>query len=470
MITTDSVSLTKLLEGQRSAFLREGPPHLAQRREHLELLTNAILIHRDALANSISEDFGQRSRQETWCLELMPIVHGIRYLQRHLGKWLRPQRRRVELTFLPGSNRVIYQPLGVVGVISPWNYPVALALLPLATALAAGNRAMLKPSELTPATTALLSAMLGEIFPTERVVVVGGDATVAEAFSSLPFDHLLFTGSTAVGRKVMCAASENLVPVTLELGGKSPAIIGRGSPMKRAAHRIAWGKLANAGQTCIAPDYALVAEDEVEDFIGHFLSEADAFYPEIATNPDYTTIINDHHYQRLAGLLDDARAKGARIREMGTTAVARSHSRTFLPVIITGLTDEMTVTQEEIFGPILPVIPYRKVEDAIAYINARPRPLALYYFGANTPERRQVLERTTSGGAVLNDTLLHYAQDDLPFGGVGASGMGAYHGHEGFKSMSHAKGVFAQSSFNGMDLIRPPFGKGFELAMKWLLR
>ncbi len=470
MSTTDPTILTTLLEAQRSAFLRDGPPSIAQRREHLDLLVKSIQSHREKLVESISGDFGHRSRQETWCLELMPVVQGIRHLQRHLKKWMRPERRRVELTFMPGSNRVIFQPLGVIGIISPWNYPVALALMPLATALAAGNRAMLKPSELTPATSALMTSMLGGIFPQDRVAVVAGDASVAAEFSSLPFDHLLFTGSTAVGRKVMRSASDNLVPVTLELGGKSPAIIARGSSLERAAHRIAWGKLANAGQTCIAPDYVLVAEGEIGDFIGHYLSAVGKLYPDIATNPDYTTIINDHHYQRLAGLLDDARAKGAQIREVGAPSVGRTHPRTFLPAVITGLTNEMSVAREEIFGPILPVIPYRIIEDAISYINARPRPLALYHFGSNNRDRCQVLERTTSGGVALDDTLLHYAQDDLPFGGVGASGMGAYHGHEGFKTLSHAKGVFQQATLNGMDLIRPPFGKWFELAMKWLLR
>ncbi|MES2920484.1 MAG: coniferyl aldehyde dehydrogenase [Verrucomicrobiota bacterium] len=470
MSTTEPESLTKLLDDQRSAFLREGPPTLAQRREHLDQLARSILGHRDKLAAAISEDFGHRSQQETWSLELMPVVHGIRHIQSHLKKWMRPERRHVETTFWLGSNRVIYQPLGVIGIISPWNYPVALALMPLATALAAGNRAMMKPSELTPATSALMDKMLREIFAEDRVAVVAGDATLAAVFSSLPFDHLLFTGSTAVGRKIMRSASENLVPVTLELGGKSPAIIGRGSSLKRAAHSIAWGKLANAGQTCIAPDYVLVAEEELEDFISHFLSEVADLYPEIATNPDYTTIINDHHYQRLAGLLDDARAKGARIRETGGTSAGRTHPRTFLPVVVSCLTDEMAVAREEIFGPILPVMPYRTIEDAIDYINARPRPLALYHFGSNDHDRRQVMERTTSGGVAFDDTLLHYAQDDLPFGGVGASGMGAYHGHDGFKTLSHAKGVFEQSTVNGMDLIRPPFGKWFDVAMKWLLR
>jgi len=405
-------------------------------------------------------------------MDLLPVLEGIRYLRRHLERWARPEPREVGLHFRPGSNRVIYQPLGVIGIISPWNYPVALALMPLATAIAAGNRAMIKPSELTPATSAVLTSMLGQIFATDQVAVVLGDASVGSAFAGLPFDRILFTGSTAVGRAVMRAASDGLVPVTLELGGKSQVVIDRGSSLRRAARRIAWGKLGNAGQTCIAPDYVLVPDEALEPFITAFATEVQRLYPDIASNPDYATVINDRHHSRLAGWLDDARAKGARVREIGTpsTGQGRTHPRTFLPAIVTGVTDEMAVAREEIFGPILPVLPYRTIDDAIAYINARPRPLALYFFGPDGPARRRVLERTTSGGVSINDTLLHYAQDDIPFGGVGASGIGAYHGHEGFKSMSHAKGVFEQARFNVIDLLRPPFGTWFNRAMDYLFR
>ena len=458
-----------LLESQRAAFLREGPPPLELRRGHLNALKKAIQGHGDALAKAISKDFGHRSRQETAGLELMPVIQGIGHLQQHLKRWMRPERREVALAFRPGSNRVMYQPLGVVGIVVPWNYPVALALMPLATALAAGNRAMLKPSELTPATSARIATLLGEIFPADHVAVVTGDATVAAAFSRMPFDHLLFTGSTAVGREVMRAASVNLVPVTLELGGKSPVIIERGSCLETAARRIAWGKLANAGQTCIAPDYVLVAEEEVGAFLAAFEAATLTLYPDIAGNPDYTTIVSDRHFQRLSGLVDDARAQGARIRRIGEGS-ATAHPRTFLPVLVTQTSDAMAVMQEEIFGPILPVISYQNLDGAVNFINARPRPLALYFFGPDGPARRQVLERTISGGVAINDTLLQYAQDDLPFGGVGASGMGAYHGREGFRTLSHAKGVFEQSRFNFMNIIRPPFGLTFERAMKFLSR
>jgi coniferyl-aldehyde dehydrogenase len=405
-------------------------------------------------------------------LDLGATVSTINYIHRRLARWMRPEPRGVAPIFLAGSNRVVYQPLGVVGIVSPWNYPIGLALIPLATALAAGNRAMLKPSELVSATSGLLAAMLAEIFPEDQVAVATGDAKVGIAFSSLPFDHLLFTGSIPVGRAIMRAASDNLVPVTLELGGKSPVIVERGFSLRTAARRIAYGKLANGGQTCVAPDYALVPEEEVEAFVAAFLKEAETLYPNIAANPDYTWIVNDHHFARLSGLLDDARAKGARVIEIGTapTGQAQSRSRMFRPALVLGATDAMGVMQDEIFGPILPILPYRNLEDAVASVNSRPRPLALYYFGPKGPGRRTVLERTTSGGVTLNDTILHYAQEDIPFGGVGQSGMGAYHAHEGFKTLSHAKGVFQQGRVNFANFFRPPFGKIFDLLLKIMLR
>jgi len=460
-----------LLTAQRDAFLRDGAPSAAQRRSDLDKLRQAIVTRRDDIAAAIDADFGHRSRQETYALELSPLVEGIRYLHHNVARFMRPRRRSVALHFLPGSARVLIQPLGVVGIISPWNYPVGLALMPLATALAAGNRAMVKPSEITPRTAELMAQILGDTFPKDQVAVVTGDMEVGKVFAALPFDHLLFTGSTGVGRSVMRAASEGLVPVTLELGGKSPAIIEAGSPLDRAARRIAFGKLGNAGQTCIAPDYALVAEPEVDAFVAAYTEAVEKLYPDIAANQDYTSIVSDHHYARLRGLLEDARTKGARIIEIGTSeAERRTHPRTLLPTLVLDVTDEMGVMKEEIFGPILPVVPYRSLEEAVAYVNARPRPLALYFFGPDGPGRRLVLERTTSGGVTIDDTLLHFAQDDLPFGGVGASGIGAYHGSEGFKAMSHAKGVFTQAGLNGTDLIRPPFGKIFEYVARYFLR
>ena len=428
-------------------------------------LKNALLARSEEFVAALDADFGHRARQETLLLDIGSVVETIKYLHSNLRRFMRPELRSTTMVFFPGSNRVVYQPLGVVGIVAPWNYPVSLALAPLATAIAAGNRVMLKPSEFTPATTALLVDMLGELYDEDQVSVVTGDAKVGAAFTKLKFDHILFTGSTPVGRHVMRAASENLVPVTLELGGKSPVIVQRGTSLEDAAYRVAHGKLANGGQTCVAPDYMLVPEEQVEAFTAAFERAVARLYPGIATNPDYTWIINDHHFARLTGLVIDAVAKGARLIEIGAkpSGPSASQPRLFLPKLLLGVTDAMDVMHEEIFGPILPIVPYRELDDAIAYVNARPQPLALYVFGPHGPGRQRVLERTTSGNVTVNDTLIHYVQDDLPFGGVGASGMGAYHGPEGFKTLSHAKGIYTQARVNVAAGIRPPFGWIFDL-------
>lgn len=465
----NDTTLGAVLARQRAAFLRDGPPSLAERKADLMKLRAAVLARRAELEAATNADFGHRAAAETAILELAPLVQGIDHLSRNLRRWMRPERRHVAAQFLPGRARIVYQPLGVVGVVSPWNYPVTLSLMPLATAIAAGNRVMLKPSELTPATTDVLAAMLAEIFPAEQVAVATGGPDVGAAFAALPFDHLVFTGSTAVGRAVMTAASKNLVPVTLELGGKSPVIVAQGFPLERAAASIAFGKLANGGQTCIAPDYALVHESEVEPFVQAFTQAAVALYPAGAASPDYTSIINDRHYDRLVALREDAKAKGARVIEIGA-AKAAGRAHTLAPTVIVNATPDMAVMQEEIFGPILAVATYRDIDEAIAFVNARPRPLALYLFGSDTAVQRKVLERTTSGNVTVNDTLLHFAQDDLPFGGVGPSGMGAYHGVEGFRSLSHAKGVFEQSRWNLVSMLRPPFGRLAETVARLMLR
>ena len=460
-------SPSQVLDQQRGAFVRDGAPDLATRRGHLDGLKRLLLDNQRDIATAISADFGHRSHAETRFGDLFPTVAGIDHLQRHIGKWMRPERRSVAWYFRPGRAQVIHQPLGVVGIISPWNYPIFLAFPPMAAAIAAGSRVMLKPSEFTPATSTLLAGLLGEAFPIDQVAVVTGGAAIGAEFARLQFDHLFFTGSTPVGRKVMQAASEHLVPVTLELGGKSPAIVERGFPLDRAAGSIANGKLFNAGQTCIAPDYALVPEEAVEPFIAQMTAAVHRLYPTIAGNPDYTSIINAAHYARLTGLIDDARAKGARIVEL---APAAADGRILSPVLIASVTDDMKVMQEEIFGPVLPIVPYHSLDDAINFVNARPRPLSLYLFGSDGPGRRAVLARTTSGGVTINDTLMHIAQENLPFGGIGASGMGAYHGYEGFRTFSHAKSVFIQSRINAVGLMRPPYGKLFERMLGFLLR
>ncbi|MFU8291135.1 coniferyl aldehyde dehydrogenase [Pseudomonas aeruginosa] len=466
---TPQLERTLLL--QRASFQRDGAPSLAQRRADLKKLRRAILDQRDEIAEAISADFGHRSRHETAIMELLTLVMGIDYLYKNLRRFMRPTRRHVAMTMRLGSAHIEYQPLGVVGIMAPWNYPFSLAAMPLATALAAGNRAMIKPSEFTPATSALLAKLLAGLFPEEQVALVQGDASLGAAFSSLPFDHLVFTGSTPVGRAVMKAASEHLVPLTLELGGKSPAIVARAHHLGRAAMGIAYGKLANAGQTCVAPDYALIPEQELERFVAAFDESVRALYPDGPASTDYTSIINERHHTRLGGLIEDARARGARILEVGENpADAARRPHTLAPTLILDVTDDMKIMQDEIFGPILPIKTYRSLDEAIDYVNANPRPLALYYFGRDDGDRRKVLSRTTSGNVTINATLTHYAQEDLPFGGVGPSGMGAYHGIEGFRALSHAKGVFEQGRLNGADLLRAPFGRLANWILGFLLR
>ncbi|ACB93675.1 coniferyl aldehyde dehydrogenase [Beijerinckia indica] len=461
---------SEILALQRAAFLRDGPPSLDQRRADLKTLKTAILARRSEIERAIESDFGHRPRQETAIMEIMTLIQGIDYLSRNLRRFMRPLRRHVAPQMRFASARIEYQPLGVIGIMAPWNYPLSLALMPLATAIAAGNRAMLKPSEFTPAMSSLLAAMLTDIFPEEQVAVVTGDAIVGAAFSALPFDHLVFTGSTKVGHAVMRAASDNLVPVTLELGGKSPVVVGKDYPLDQAASGIAYGKLANAGQTCIAPDYAMMPADAIEPFVTAYDKAVTALYPEGPAGKDYTSIINEHHSARLKGLLEDARAKGARVIEVGKQPdEAHNRPHTLAPTVVLGVNDSMRIMQEEIFGPILPILSYHDIDDVIASINARPRPLALYYFGGNDEDRRKMLMRTTSGNVTINNTMMHYAQDDLPFGGIGPSGMGAYHGIEGFRSLSHAKGIFEQGRWNAASLLRPPFGKLADTILKVML-
>lgn len=466
-----SDTLDVLLATQRAAFLRDGPPPLAERRANLKRLRAAVIARRADFEAALSADFGHRSRHETGIMEMLVLTWGIDYLHKHLPRFMRPERRHVALPMRMGRARVEHQPLGVIGIVAPWNYPFSLALMPLATALAAGNRAMIKPSEITPATSDLLVSLLQDTFRQEEVAVVPGDATVGAAFAALPFDHLFFTGSTTVGRAVMRAASDNLVPVTLELGGKSPVLIDRGQPLHRVATDIAYGKLANAGQTCVAPDYVLVHDGDLDEFIKAWGKAVAALYPQGPASDDYTSIVSMRHYERLSLLLKDARDKGARILETGVAPEsARTRPHTLAPTLVLNVDDDMRIMHEEIFGPVLAVVRYRELSEALAYVNARPRPLALYYFGSSAASRARVLNETTSGGVTINGTLLHYAQEDLPFGGVGSSGLGAYHGVEGFRAFSHQKAVFDAGRWNGGALLRPPFGRLTNFVLNWFLR
>ena len=431
----------------------------ATRADRLARLKALVADNAAAFALAISADFGHRSAHETDLLEVFPSLSGINHALSHGRRWMRGESRATGLWFLPARSRVTPQPLGVAGIIVPWNYPLYLAVGPLVSALVAGNRAMVKLSELTPKFGALFAELAGKAFAQDELAVVNGDAQVAAAFSKLPFDHLLFTGSTAVGRHVMRAAAENLTPVTLELGGKSPAIVAPGFPMERAAARILLGKCLNAGQTCIAPDYVLVPEGMEQAFVAAARACVSRMYPQILSTPDYSSIVSDRHYERLTGYIDDARTQGAKVESLAAQGEAPDPaSRRFPPTALTGVRDGMRVMQDEIFGPLLPVIGYRNMDSAIAYVNARPRPLALYLFDDDSARVERVLVRTIAGGVTVNDTLLHIAQESLPFGGVGPSGMGQYHGYEGFLAFSKLKPVFRQSRLNGLALFNPPYG------------
>ena len=447
--------LHSLLDMQRKAYAAHPFPPLAQRQQWLKSLRQLLSREREVLIDAISQDFSHRSPDETLFAELMPSLHSLDYTLKHLKRWMKPSSRSVGMMFQPASAKVVYQPVGVVGIIVPWNYPLYLAMGPLIGALAAGNRVMLKLSEFTPATGRLLKDLLGRIFPEDMVAVVLGEADVGVAFSGLAFDHLLFTGSTHVGKLVMRAAAENLTPVTLELGGKSPAIVSADVPLKDAAQRIAWGKSLNAGQTCIAPDYVLVPQDRVEGFVEAYRQAIHSFYPTLIDNPDYSAIINERQLARLEQLQADATLKGARLIPL----YDQGQGRRMPHALVLDVNDDMQVMQDEIFGPLLPIVPYTHLEQALAYINARPRPLALYYFGYNKTEQQHVVHNTHSGGVSINETLLHVAIDDLPFGGVGHSGMGHYHGHEGFLTFSKAKGVLIKQRLNSSLMIYPPYGR-----------
>jgi acyl-CoA reductase-like NAD-dependent aldehyde dehydrogenase len=468
---TDVAELRRLFDAQRAASAQDCNPGYGTRARRLEALERLVHDNVDDIAAAVSADFGWRSAHETRLLEIFPSLEAIRHARRHVKRWMRPERRAVSLWFQPGRAEVIPQPLGVVGIIVPWNYPIYLAVGPLVAALAAGNRAMVKMSELTPATAALFARLAARHFAPEEMAVVEGEAPVAQAFARLPFGHLLFTGSTRVGHSVMAAAAENLTPVTLELGGKSPAIIGPGQSIAHAAERIVVGKCMNAGQTCIAPDYVLLPAGKELEFVAAARAVVTRCYPDLEHTADYSSIINARHFARLISYLDDARAKGAEVIGLAP-ADARSdaQSRRLPPCVVLRVDDTMAVMQEEIFGPLLPLVSYRNLGAAIAYVNARPRPLALYYFDHDSANIRRVLTETVSGGVTVNDTILHIAQDSLPFGGVGASGMGQYHGREGFDTFSKTKAVFRQSRVNGMRLFMPPYGRLFDRLVRILLR
>ncbi|GAB3312243.1 coniferyl aldehyde dehydrogenase [Luteimonas notoginsengisoli] len=460
--------LQPTLDRLRDAWRRERPD-ARQRLDDLARLRDAFSAGRDDMLTAIAADFGHRSVHETLLSDAMTVTAEIDHLRGKLRGWMKPRRAGSGWRLWPARAQVRHEAVGVVGVMSPWNYPVNLALIPLVTAIAAGNHVYLKPSEHTPRTSAWLRELLANAFPADRVAVALGDAALGAQFSALPFDHLVFTGSTAVGRKVMAAAAPNLTPLTLELGGKSPAIVAADFPPAKAAARLATGKWLNSGQTCIAPDYVLVDHASRDALVAALREQATARYGDLKQASDLTRIINEGQYRRLRAHLDDARARGLEVIELVALDPVRAEAeRLIAPTLVLEPGDDASVMQEELFGPILPIRSYRSLDEAIAWVEARDRPLALYPFSHDRATVEKILGRLLAGGVTVNDTLLHFAAGNLPFGGIGASGMGAYHGRAGFDAMTKAMPVLWQSRWAASDLLKPPY-RGFVDRMVRLL-
>ncbi|AYC34075.1 coniferyl aldehyde dehydrogenase [Pseudomonas cavernae] len=449
----NGTDIRAILDKQRSAFLEAGPSSAAQRIELIDRAIGLLVDHEQEIIDAVAADFGHRSKDFTRVTEVLSPLMTLKQTKAQLAEWMKPESRHTDR----GEAWVQYQPLGVIGIVSPWNFPVNLAFGGLAGALAAGNRVMIKPSEFTPQTSELMARMIRSVFAEEEVAVITGGPEVGQAFASQPFDHLLFTGATSIGRHVMRAAAENLVPVTLELGGKSPTIISRSADFKTAVTKVITGKMHNAGQICLAPDYVFVPEEKVAEFVATAKAVLAGFFPSLKDNPDYTSVINARHFARLQGYLAEAREAGVELIELnpaGEDFADQAHHK-IAPTLLNNPGDQLKVMQDEIFGPLLPIKPYQTITEVVSYINAHPRPLGLYYFGSDADEEAYVLSRTTSGGVTLNDVIKHVGVESLPFGGVGPSGMGAYHGHDGFRAFSHARAVFRPAE--GPDLMRPPY-------------
>jgi len=471
-----SHELTKILQTQREAFRREGTPSHETRIDRLDRCLALIVDHKDEICEAVNEDFGCRSHHVTLMNDIFPSVNSLKFVKKHVGKWMQPERRKspFPMGLLGARSEVHYQPKGIVGIMSPWNFPVNMVFGPLADVLGAGNRAMVKPSEFNPNTVALLQKLFSEYFDESEVAIVAGDADVGAAFASLPLDHIIFTGSTGVGKLVMQAAAKNLTPVTLELGGKSPVIVSGSADIAEVAEKIMTIKAMNAGQVCISPDYCYVPSNKVDDFVSECRKTISGQYPTIIENRDYVSMVNESNYDRVKGYIDDARAKGANIVVLSPRDDDwGDRERHKIPIhLVIDPTDDMLVMQEELFGPVLCIKPYDNIDDCIAVINDRPRPLAFYYLGKDKAEQQHVIGNTIAGGMCINDLAMHVACDDMPFGGVGASGMGNYHGREGFKTFSHAKAVLRQGRVNLSKLAGtlPPYGEKVDKMMSRMIR
>lgn len=455
--------LRSLLDQQRTAFMAEGAPAYETRIDRTNRLIALLVDNQDRIVSALNADYGHRSAEASLLTDVWSVIDNYKYTKLHLREWMQTEIH--EAMFADAEARVEYVPKGVVGVVGSWNFPWRLAFAPIGYAFAAGNRCMLKPSELTPATSALMAELAAQYFDETELAVVQGGPEIGAAFTALPFDHLIFTGSAKVGSAVMRAAAETLTPVTLELGGKSPALIGRSADIGDAARRILTAKTFNAGQICLAPDYVLLPRGLERQFVEEAKSAVASMYPELQGNPDYTSIINERHFNRLKNWIADAASKGAEVIELNPASEDLSDvaSHRIAPTLLLKVTDAMTVLQEEIFGPVLPIVTYETIEEAIAFINKHTHPLALYYFSHDAEEERKVLDRTTSGGVTVNDCMTHAFDNSLPFGGIGPSGMGAYHGRQGFLTFSQARAIYRQSkSLQAELLFRPPFGEPIQ--------
>ncbi|QUM74822.1 coniferyl aldehyde dehydrogenase [Moritella sp. 24] len=475
MSNSDSIdeiaAMEQIFTTQKEAYLTQPEWDLAERKKRLIKFKAAFLASKDALVTAVSEDYGHRARHDTLIADILPTVAQFGYTISRMGKWMKSTRRSPGLLLAPASVTIHYQPVGVVGIVVPWNFPINLAIVPLITCIAAGNRAMLKMSEFTPKTNQVLKQIITSVFDSKDVCIVEGETALSAAFTKLPFDHLLFTGSTVVGKHVMRAAADNLTPVTLELGGKSPVVVAPDIEIKTAVNRIMLGKSLNAGQICVAPDYILCPRAKVAEFVKEYRKEFNRRYPAAMQNDDYTNIVDDRQYMRLKSWLEDAKQKGVQVETMQDGSSLDDQRHRMLPHLLLNVSDDMQLMQDEIFGPLLPILPYDTIDDAISYIKARPHPLALYIMSFDNNTQKKIQHETISGGVAINDTIMHVAAEDAPFGGVGPAGMGHYHGIEGFRTFSKSKTILKQGKFHSTRFVHAPYGSLIQkIILKFFLR
>lgn len=476
-INTAANDMRATLDRQRQLCDEEGAVSPEQRIDRLNRAIDLIFDNRDIIVETLAQDFGHRSSHQSQMSDIYATIECLKHSKKHLKKWMKAEKRKAPfpMNLMGAKARVEYQPKGVVGIIGTWNFPLNTVFAPLAGVLAAGNRAMIKCSEVTPKTGELLATLAAKYFSSDELAVFNGGPEVGAQFSALPFDHIIFTGATSIARHILRAAADNLTPVTLELGGKSPVIVSKSYPLQEAVERIFGGKILNVGQVCLSPDYVFVPEDQLDAFTQAATAYIASMFPTLLDNPDYSSVVNERHYQRLQSYLTDAREKGGDIREINPANEDFSQQQgTFkIPLtLVVNPNDDMLVMEEELFGPVICVKTYRQVEDCINYVNARPRPLALYYFGKDKAEQQHILDHTVSGAVTINDVIFHVSCEDLPFGGIGPSGMGSYHGFDGFKTFSHAKAIYKQSNINFQKLggMIPPYGDKADKTLNAMIR